>query len=214
MRLSATRQQSLTYFEPNDLVVTWSIDVEADAADDSPEAFSVGRVLTDELRRFEIDERGETMWDVADADSSGLEAAWAALLDEKGAFRAKDFLGEADPVVYLYRFELHPDFVEWRLAVMDAICRLFGSSAIILAQYHTTLMAETEFSLLGFRNLPAPRFPAPVGFTSMDRETRFMVRDNAGSAEFTLANYPTSAPAAFPSHETWLESRHQWSGLV
>lgn len=155
MWLRAIRESQLIHHEPDDYASSWCVDVMAatdlSAPASGPEAYPVGRILADELRRFEIAEWGEDVWTVADADSSGLEAAWAAVLDEEGTFREDEFDGPADPVIYLYRFKLHEDFSAWRLAVLDACCRVFGQGALVLAQHHTTWLSEAEFELLGFR---------------------------------------------------------------
>ena len=218
MRLEARRQQRLIRYEPDDHVVSWSAKVFALANDiqlpDGPGEFIVGRILADELRRYDIAECHEGIWDVADADSSGLEAAWASLLDEQGNFRDDDFDGIADPVVYLYRFVLHPDFAQWRMAVMDAFCATFGSDAIILAQHHTTWFSEAEFGLMGFHILPPTRFPAPAGFPNIDRKTRFMVHDNAYQAKYSMARYPEDAPSGSNAHAEWIESQGPWTEMI
>jgi len=77
-------------------------------------------MLADAIYRFDIDEWGAQVWDVVDADSCGLEGAWAFVADEKGRFRDGDYESLCDPVVYVYRYALHPDFAEWRMPVMDA----------------------------------------------------------------------------------------------
>ena len=81
MRLEATRDQKLIRDEPDDHAISWSFKIYALSDDENnPEEFVVGRILADELHRYELAEGGEDIWDVADADSSGLEAAWASLL--------------------------------------------------------------------------------------------------------------------------------------
>jgi hypothetical protein len=125
-------------------------------------------LLADEIRPREIEECGEDIWAVADADSSGLEAAWASLLDENGQLRSSEFAGPIDSVVYLYRFTLHADFSPCRLAVLDAACRIFGTNAVILAQHHTIWFADTEFEFLGFHSLPPSRMPPPAGFPNIE----------------------------------------------
>ena len=183
-------------------------------AERPPDSYVVGRILADELRRFEISEWSENVWDAADADSSGLEAAYAALLDENGDFRQDEFESVADPVVYLYRFARHEDFREWRMSVLDAFCRTFGNDAVILAQYHTTSFTLVQFEALGFRELGPTQYAAPKGLPRIDRETSFMVRENAVATSFALADYPEDAPAARPEHTEWLETRGRWEGLV
>jgi hypothetical protein len=69
--------------------------------DAEPEEFVVGRVLGDEIRLSEIEEAGEDVWSVTDADSAGLESAWASMLDETGEIRTSEF-EPFDSVVYLY----------------------------------------------------------------------------------------------------------------
>ena len=218
MWLDSKRKYKLIRYEPNDLVVAWVVDVKAYGEDSDqiaePGVFTVGRLLADELRRFEIAECGEQVWQVADADSSGLEAAWTSLLDQEGNFRDDDFEAVADPVVYLYRFKLHPDFVNWRLAMMDVFCRIFDSDALISAQHHTTWLSDTEFDLLGFRPLPRTDYPAPQGYSNIDRKTCFIVRENACRVEYSIADYPGEAPSGRRDHAQWIESKGRWTDLV
>jgi len=177
-----------------------------------PDYFTVGRILADELRRYEIMDWGDNVWDAADADSSGLEAAYASLLTADGKFREEEFEGIANPLVYMYRFALHEEFVNWRLAVLHGFCNLFANDAVVLAQYDTTWFSETEFEVLGFRDLGPTQFPAP-NLPSIDREGRFMVRDNAAAGGFTFNHYPEDAPAARLEHEEWLASKVPWDNL-
>ena len=80
MWLDSKRKYKLIRYEPNDLVVAWVVDVKAYGEDSDqiaePGVFTVGRLLADELRRFEIAECGEQVWQVADADRSGINAGW------------------------------------------------------------------------------------------------------------------------------------------
>ena len=215
MWLEAKRTCSLVHFEPNDLVIHCSVYMRVFPEEEpATELITVGRMLADELRRYDIAEKGESVWRAADADSSGLESAWASLLDEEGEFREEEFESNADSIVYLYRFKLHADFSDWRLAAMDAFCRTFGSDALILAQYHTTWFSEAEFELLGFRLLPETKFPSPAGFPNIDRDTLFMVRDNACQPSFGMNDYPEDAPDAKQEHAEWLEEQGPWDGLV
>src|SRR5262249_50252982 len=142
-----------------------------------PTSHVVGRLLADEIRRYEVDEWGDSAWDVADSNSAGLEGAFASLLDVEGRFR-EDFNPISDPIVYLYRFELHEDFSNWRLAVLDAFCRQFGSTAVVLAQYHTTWLSLAEFEQIGFRLDGSSVAPLTESFADNNRMNRFMVRDN------------------------------------
>lgn len=170
-----------------------------------PEFYRVGRILADRLDIRRIAELGIRVWDVADADSSGLEAAWASLLDEGGERDDVEIQVGSDPVVYLYRFVLHPDYAEWRMAVMDLFCHNFGANAQVLVQHHTTLFSETEFDALGFRLLPPTRFPAPPGYPDIDRQTRFWARENRLGAEYGFSDYPEEAPPSQPKHEAWVQ---------
>ena len=218
MWLDARRQQKLVRYEPDDFVVRWQVDINVPAEEGAivrgRDCVTVGRILCDELRRYETIECGESVWEAADADSSGLEAAWSSLLDEEGDFRDDEFEGIADPVVYVYRFQLHAEFVDWRMATADAFCRMFGSDAVILAQYHTTWFSEAEFELLGFHLLPPTQFPSPAGYPNIDREARFMARDNACRAEFGLRQYPKDAPEGRLDHDQWLEEQGPWKDLI
>lgn len=201
-----------------DRVIAWRCDVRAaEILDDTPTGryFLVGRILADEIRPSEIENCGENVYAVADGDSAGLEAAWAALLDEDGNFREDEFTAPAEPVVYLYRFALHPDFAEWRMAVMDDFSMQFGLHGLILAQFQTTLFSETEFHALGFKHLPRTCFKAPPGLPNIDREreTRFLMRHNVLRRDYELVDYPDEAPPATEEHEQWVKSRGPWKGL-
>lgn len=213
MWLDVKRRYPVQVLDPTELVVPCRVDVR-EVGDDamSGEDFSVGRFLADELRRHEIEEHGLNVWTVADADSSGLEAAWSCLLDEQGEIREDDFDGIVASVVYCYRFALHPDFVEWRLAVIDSFCRMFDE-ALILMQFHTTLCSDTEFAMLGFKPVEIATFAPDVGPGRLDRQTRFMLRNNNLKVPFKLSDYPDDFPTAKPEHEAWLESQAKWDKL-
>lgn len=172
-----------------------------------PEYHVVGRIMADRLDVGRIANLGASVWDVADSDSSGLEAAWACLLDENGAIQEDVLKTGLDPVVYLYRFVLHTDFVEWKMAVMDMFCHVFGRTGLVMAQHHTTLFSNTEFAALGFRLLPPTRYAGPEGFADIDRKTRFWARENCLSAEYGFADYPADPPAALPKHEVWVQEQ-------
>ena len=218
MWLEAKRTWSLVDYQPDSVVVPWRIDVFALTGEENPEPgrdnFLVGRLMADELRVGDIEERGGNVWDAADNDSSGLEAAWASLLDEAGSFRSEDFESSGDPVVYLYRFELHPDFAAWRMPVMHSFCRAFPDEAIILAQYHTTWFSQAEFEQLGFELLPPTCYEVDPGFPAIDRDTRFMARENCLRSKFGFSDYPEEPPPAKQAHADWLKTRGPWRDLV
>jgi hypothetical protein len=219
MWLEAFRKQMIVKYDPSDLVIAWSIDVKAlgEASpinEFEPDEFLVGRIMADEVRLREVQECDEDVWSVTDADSAGLEAAWSSLLDKHGNLRFSEFERPFDSVVYLYRFALHPHFSSCRLAVVDAVCRTFGLDAVILAQRHTTWLADTEFDMLSFRLLPPTCVPAPGGFANIDRETRFMLRQNGTTERFSLSDYPEDTNAATAAHAEWVEGQGPWSDLV
>lgn len=162
--------------------------------------------MADRLDVGRIVSLGADVWDVADSDSSGLEAAWSSLLDEEGRLQGKASAIESDPVLYLYRFVLHVDFVEWKMAVMDMFCHVFGRTALVLAQHHTTLFSETEFRALGFHLLPPRRFQAPLE-CDIDTETRFWARENRAGADYGFSDYPDEPPAATAKHEAWVREQ-------
>ncbi|HWB12724.1 MAG TPA: hypothetical protein VG826_26095 [Pirellulales bacterium] len=172
-----------------------------------PESYRVGRIMADRLDVSRIVELGASVWSVADSDSSGLESAWASLLDEDGTIRAEMSDTDLESVVYMYRFFLHTDFVEWKMPVMDMFCHVFGRAAVVLAQHHTTLFSDTEFSALGFNLLPPTRFAAPVGYPDIDRETQFWARENRLSADYGFSDYPEEPPGALPKHEAWIQEQ-------
>jgi hypothetical protein len=205
MRLEASQSVELIHYSLSAFVVPWRVNVWADVHEPEvgkPESFVVGRILADTLSRFDIEECGEDAWTVADEDSAGLELAWASLLDENGHFREDEFESIADPVVYTYRFALHPDFAEWRMPVMDAFCRLFGTCGLVLAQHNTTVYSLTEFETLGFR----PLIPKGRLTPGTSNEPRFMVRDNA-CARYSMASYPEESPNPGRQHKEWLEAQ-------
>lgn len=219
MWLESHRQHNLTWNDPKDLIVPCRVDVWAnvdfetnDPEPGQPESFIVGRLLADEIRRFDIEEHGINAWDAADADSSGTEAAWAALLDEHGRFREEGLESMGDPAVYVYRFHLHPDFAECRMAVIDAFCRQFGNDALVLFQYHTTMLSETEFEELGFKDLPPAKFRGQSAFAGPTQEVRFKMRNNSNVPPFRLADYPEDddLPGATAKHAEWLVAQGPW----
>jgi hypothetical protein len=149
--------------------------------------------------------------DVADADSSGLVAAFESLLDDDRQFRDDEFESVADPVVYVYRFCLHPDFGEWKLPAMHAFCESFDCGAIILAQRHTTaFFTEGDFKQLGFR-VNSKAIPPEQG--EEGGPTRFMLRDNATGCTFKVGDYPDESPPATTDHQQWLKRQGPWNRL-
>jgi hypothetical protein len=185
-------------------VIPWKVNIRA-AADDPAgfEDYSVGRILADELRPYELSEWGVSPWNVADADSGGLLSAYCALLGRNGRLREEfDAIGE--PIVYVYRFALHDDFAQWRMAVLDCFCRRFLDSALILVQYHSTWFSLAEFEALGFRVLSPPEFEPPTEAAEINRTTRYMVRDNSCAIPFDLMSYPTKVPYATRKHAKWV----------
>jgi hypothetical protein len=177
-----------------------------------PESYRIGRIMADRLDVGRIINLGASVWDVANSDSSGLEAAWACLLDENGEFQEQASNAGLDPVVYIYRFVLHTDFVEWKMAVMDMFCHAFGRAALVLAQHHTTLFSETEFRGLGFHLLPPRGFRA-IGARHIDSKTRFWARENRLGADYGFSDYPEEPPAAVAKHETWVREQCPYERL-
>lgn len=218
MRLIARSCRYLIQHDACELAISWRIDVRALVDDDllgaGPDSYLVGRLLADEVRRADSVEAGEDPYEVADADSSGLERAFRSLLDANGEFRDEEFDGDADPVVYLYRFALHPDFSEWRMSVLDAFCRLFDSQAVIMAQLHTTDLTQAEFEAVGFLPWVPVVVKPPVDVSDIYNRTEFMVRDNTGPLRLDLSKYPQDSPGASEEHAKWVRSKGPWKGLV
>src|SRR5437868_1157122 len=103
MWLELSNRYELIRYEPDQSAVPWRVDVVACVDDDAfvqgkPDSFVVGRLLADEIRRYKAEEWGVSAWDVADADSSGLEGAFASLLDEESRMRDDIFNPIADPI--------------------------------------------------------------------------------------------------------------------
>jgi hypothetical protein len=192
-------------------VVPWRVNIKAWSEDDAGMAsYTVGRILADEIRPFEAREWGKSPWAVADSDSAGLEAAYCALLDQQGRFREDEFEAIGEPVVYMWRFELHPDFAMCRLTVLDCFCRRFLDGALILLQYHATWLSLAEFDLIGFRALAPSTFKPPEGAAEIDETTRFMVRDNAAQTPYKLSDYPDRVPNATREHAKWVKAQGPW----
>jgi hypothetical protein len=205
VRLEAVRKSAILVREPNECVTKWLIDVFADVYsaidpdisddDDDPDTmyaepheYIVARVVADELRTSETEERGIDPSIAADADSSGLVAVWSALMLEND-----EPPSAADTLVYLYRFAVHPDFSECRMAILDAVCRVFGFDALIVTQRNTTWFSEAEFDQLGFEPLESKW------------NSDLVIRMNFGSRKYWLEHYPEDAPPAKPHHAEWVE---------
>jgi hypothetical protein len=217
MWLELKQQYPLIRHEPNESAIPWQVDVRASVDFDTiepgqPQSFIVGRMLADEIRRYESNEWGHNNWDVAEADSMGLETAYASLLDEEGEIR--EFNGMCDPIVYLYRFAMHDDFAEWRLPLLDAFCRQFDNFALILAQHHTTWFSLEEFKLVGFEMLEQTEYKVPPGYREIDSDLRFMVRDNSLKTKLRIEDYPKECRPATIEHQNWGESKGRWEGLI
>jgi hypothetical protein len=217
MELTAKFIYPLLRYDTSQSVISWRVDVHTSADDEIIDLesgpFLIGRMLADEVRRFEVAEWGEDPYQVADSDSDGLEVAYRSLLDPSGQFVEEEFDGAADPVVYLYRFALHPDFAAWRLPVLDAFCRLFSTEAIILAQFHTTQLTQAEFGTIGFKPWTPVGAEPPVDVSDIYERTRFMVRDNSRETELQIADYPSEAPGATAEHSKWVHANGPWKNL-
>lgn len=104
-----------------------------DLADTGPDSFAVGRMLADEIRRFEVTEWNEEAWEVADADSQGWSDLYGSLLRTDGTFGDEAFEGIADPTVYLYRF------AGWsRTTRSPRFCRLTTIQRIVRRRWRST----------------------------------------------------------------------------
>ncbi len=213
MWLEANQRYELSRADGDGHVTPWMVDVvEFSDEADGMVPFSVGRILADELRPNEIREWGGSVWHVADGDSGGLLAAYTSLLDADGEFRHEEFDAIGEPIVYMYRFELHEDFTDWKLPVLDSFCRLFRFNAVILAQYETTWFSLSEFEQVGFRPLATDSGSIEISGPAVDQPPRFLVRDNALTPPITFSDYPTDSPDSTEEHEEWVESKGPWDG--
>jgi hypothetical protein len=214
MWLEANHQYDLSRADPSQHVMPWMVDVmEFSDEADGLTPYVVGRILADELRPLEIAAWGDSVLSAADADSGGLLHAYSSLLDAEGKFRHGEFEAIGEPIVYMYRFELHDDFAACKLAVLDSFCRLFLNSAIVLAQYHTTWFTLAEFESVGFRPLGTIAESIESEASQIEESTRFMVRDNAMKTPFSFSDYPGDLMEATEEHEEWVESKGPWEGL-
>lgn len=219
MRLVTQSTYYLSPFDESQFAIPWRCDLEMPAdpeLDGDREFYVVGRILADELRRSELDdERNCSPIEAADADSEGLYRAYSAVFDENNEVRGGEFESIADPFIYLYRFELHPDFADWRMAALDAFCRTFSSSAVIIAQYNRVRFSVAEFSALGFDFEPKDGLRRLNPDDTDDEPMRYFVRDNSLQGEFGFAQYPKHFSfEATKEHEVWIESRGPWKDLI
>jgi hypothetical protein len=218
MWLESKLTYNLIRDDPQQSAIPWRVDVRAIVDEEhyvagQPDSFIVGRLLADEIRRYEAEDWGTDPEEIADADSTGLLAAYCALLDEDGEIDLEQYDSIGDSIVYLYRFVLHEDFASWRMAVLDGFCRLFSSDGLVLAQHHTTWFSMAEFRTLGFKTLPGATYRAnDIG--RPDVPVEFLVRSNAQHADFNIENYPEECPPAHAGHEQWLEKNGKWDGLL
>jgi hypothetical protein len=211
MKMNCQRQ--LDFDDPTDHLIHWKCFAHAFADADTygdGVSFVIGGVLADEIPRSEFADFGASIWEAADGHSCELEAAWAAILDSDGKLREDDFEGFCDPVVSIHQFELHPDFAEWRLAMMDAFCNRFGDNALIVLPQHVTDFNEPELEALGFSHLPPTVFAAPFGYPVIDRESTFLARENLLARSFEPTDYPHDPPPATRAHQAWVKAQARW----
>lgn len=143
---------------------------------------------------------------MADADSQGWSDLYGSLLSTGGTFGDDAFEGIADPIVYLYRFALHPDFGNWKMAAFDVYCRLFLSDAILVDRYRTHLSLE-EFKAVGFNVWPGYGRQAPTDAAVINGTAGWMVRDNALATDLQVDGYPKNCAEVTAEHLKWLKSR-------
>ena len=209
MYLAASFNYRLTRFDCNENVVPWRIDLKA-YDEEYDQSFVVGRTLMDELKRFDILEWGDHPWDAADADSGGLQAAYSYVVNADGEIR-DDFEASGSSIVYIYRFEIHSDFLPWRMAFLDSVCRLFDSDAIILAQCHTTHLSLSEFAKIGFVDIDNR---GDDSATSSVLDKWFVVRDNACTIDYAPSDYPDEYLFGQECHQDWLENSKNWQDII
>ncbi|MBL9164424.1 MAG: hypothetical protein JNL18_16980 [Planctomycetaceae bacterium] len=214
--LDATQRHHLTREEPNDSVIPWRAKIRAHTAleltDDEPESFIIGRMLADEIRRFEVTEWGEEAWEVADADSQGWSDLYSSFLNADGDFCEDELETLADPIVYLYRFDVHPDFAKWKMAALDAFCRLFSTDAIIVALYRAAHLSLEEFKSVGFQVWNGFGKDAPSDPRHIHEHVRWMLRDNSLATPLTVADYPKDCPDATVEHAKWVKEQGRIRG--
>lgn len=203
--LEAKSRHCIRKDEPSDWIIRWRVDVHAmvdlDHYPSGPDSFVVGRLMADEIRRYDVEEQGETIYEVGDSDSGGLLDALTCLFPPDGV-GGPEFSGIAEPVVLLHRFELHPEFNGAKLAVLDSFCHIYGSEAVIAFGYYANWTLP-ELHRVGFEEF------VPRSFDGGPRG-KFMVRDNTIYTEYGPANYPTQYPSGSEHHTRWLEQHGPW----
>ncbi|WP_232536170.1 hypothetical protein [Lacipirellula parvula] len=202
--------------EPDDSVIAWRIRLRAHTAleliDNGPESFVVGRMLADEIRRHEVTEWGEEAWDVADADSQGWADLYNSFLNADGDFGVDELDTLADPIVFLYRFDVHPDFANWKMAALDAFCRLFSTDAIIVALYRQAELSLEEFKAVGFNVWEGVGIEPPMEAREIHETAVWMLRDNSLMTPLAVTDYPKECPDATREHQRWVRALSERQG--
>jgi hypothetical protein len=214
--LQARQRYHLLRPEPDDHVIRWRVGVRAETGlgveGVDPTSRLVGGLVADELRRNEIEAwgDGDSVWDAADEDSDALVEICKSMEGHDDLLRLDEFKGSADPMVYLYRFELHPDFTVWKLPILDAVCRLFPHDAIVFLPYYAAWVEMPELWRVGFRPWAGVGVDPNPPEGTRDERARFMIRDNAAYQEFGPHEYPRECPAATREHTRWLNVHRPW----
>lgn len=214
--LEARLRYHLLRPEPDDHVIRWRIAVRAHTSpslsSSGPVSLLVGGLMADELRRDEIEAwgKGDSVSDAADADSDALVEVCNSMDGPDDCLRLDEFKGAADPLVYLYRFELHPDFAEWKLSILDAACRLFPSDAVVFLPYYAAWASSDDLAHVGFRPWAGVGVDPNPPEGTIDDSARFLIRDNAAYIQFDPSEYPAACPAATNEHVRWLKLHRPW----
>ena len=202
--LESNSRYNLRKDEPSDWIIHWTVDVHAvvdiEFYPSGPSTYVIGRMMADEVRRFEIEEQGESIYEVGDSGSQDLLEALECFYP-RGNNGVLDYRSVADPFVLLHRFELHPEFNEAKLAILDSFCRIYSNDAIIaFGSYANWTLPELH--RVGFDEHEPYDDQIPIG--------KYLVRDNSMMTEYGPRNYPRDYPCGSEHHTRWLEQHGPW----
>ena len=106
----------------------------------------------DYLDFMRAEEEAEHIYDVCDADSSGWESVYSALLEQRGDtthLKAEfKFDNPIWQILFLHRCVFHPSLRDWQPFIIEHVSRLFGEESALVMWKQTTDMGNQELKSL------------------------------------------------------------------
>jgi hypothetical protein len=114
----------------------------------------VARLRIDHLNLTRAEASGANIYQICDADSSGWEAVYTAILEKRSATvdvrEDLEFHECVFDILFLHHSFFHPAVYDWRMYIIDHVARLLGESSVFVMWQGETGLPESELARLGF----------------------------------------------------------------